>query len=282
MPVGPSPLAQETVAASPETLPPAELVQTPVQEYTPPPLIDSTAAAGPGAFTDDLDNIPQPQTIVDPSLHQQESTDGHEPITLAQPIVPQEAEPEASQAEPISELVAEPVPEPSTPEPTTPPPVLGAARSYFDIPIQEEPLEDPELSARPEDAFQRSLEPDVFGGEPEPITETAVHVDEPVVVAEEPVEAAEEPVEAVEEPMEIREVVAEVAPSMPTPAHVPTALPSTAVVYPMPSYDLNSGQEVWGGVPHQVGNESKPVANGNANTRSRVSSIRYVGILLSF
>ncbi|KAG6830126.1 hypothetical protein H0H87_009096 [Tephrocybe sp. NHM501043] len=58
--------------------PDPEPVSSPVQEYTPPPLIDSTGV-GPGGFTDDSDDLPQPQPIRDPSLLQYDSNDGHEP-----------------------------------------------------------------------------------------------------------------------------------------------------------------------------------------------------------
>ncbi|KAG6868116.1 hypothetical protein C0993_007494 [Termitomyces sp. T159_Od127] len=65
-----SPLAQTTTASEPPTA---------TQEYTPPPLIDSTAV-GPGGFTDDPDSLPKSQPIRDPSLFQPDSTDGHEPL----------------------------------------------------------------------------------------------------------------------------------------------------------------------------------------------------------
>ncbi|KAG6865057.1 hypothetical protein C0991_005376 [Blastosporella zonata] len=66
-------------------VPDPEPVASPVQEYTPPPLIDSTAV-GPGGFTDDSDDLPQPLTIRDPSRApsplQEDSADGHEPAAI--------------------------------------------------------------------------------------------------------------------------------------------------------------------------------------------------------
>ncbi|KAG6901291.1 hypothetical protein C0995_014035 [Termitomyces sp. Mi166 len=70
--VEPSPLAQAPTASEPQA------VASPVQEYTPPPLINSTAV-GPGGFTDDPDDLPKSQTIRDPSQLQPDSTDEHEP-----------------------------------------------------------------------------------------------------------------------------------------------------------------------------------------------------------
>lgn len=63
---------------SPET---TSLPSTPL-EYVPPPLIDSTAV-GPGFFIDDIDELPQPQAVRDPSLFQTQATKG--PTETPQP-----------------------------------------------------------------------------------------------------------------------------------------------------------------------------------------------------
>ncbi|KAG6807740.1 hypothetical protein H0H92_006516, partial [Tricholoma furcatifolium] len=95
--VTPSPLVQGPLVAEPEEM------ASPVHEYTPPPLIDSTAAINPGGFTDEPDELPQPTVIEDPSrapsLHQADSTDGHDsviPPTIG-PSSPQVVEPSSTQ-----------------------------------------------------------------------------------------------------------------------------------------------------------------------------------------
>lgn len=68
--LGPSPLAQSTTdnlpddQRSPEVAPTVE-EQTSPTGYVPPPVLDSTVG-NPGAFTDDPDILPQPETVVDP------------------------------------------------------------------------------------------------------------------------------------------------------------------------------------------------------------------------
>jgi hypothetical protein len=298
IPVGPSPLAQESaVVAEPEvpSIVPESSPASP-QGYTPPPLLDSHAAGlGPGAFTDEPDELPQSQVIVDPSrepsIFQVESTTGHGSSThIPEPAV-----------ESVARLVAEaPVPEsapaPATPEPKTPPPAVGAARSYFDIPVQDEPAVDLDLASQQQpdipDAFKQSIEANTLGEDSGPNTDaTTIRPEEPVdlqdpVEAQEPAESqgaveSQEPVQA-RGPVEAQEPVHEAIPvaypthsELPTPAHEHTVLPPAAPLpYPMPVFDMNSGQEVWGGVSHKAAGESRSVLNGDASTRSRVSSIR--------
>ncbi|KAL4257782.1 hypothetical protein AB1N83_010513 [Pleurotus pulmonarius] len=55
-PVGPSPLAQPAVTAV-STPPLEEVAAKPESEYVPPPMIPSSAAAGPGAFTDEPEDM---------------------------------------------------------------------------------------------------------------------------------------------------------------------------------------------------------------------------------
>lgn len=55
-PVGPSPLAQSAVAEG-STPPLEEVVAKPESEYVPPPMLPSSAAAGPGAFTDEPEDM---------------------------------------------------------------------------------------------------------------------------------------------------------------------------------------------------------------------------------
>ncbi|RDB19890.1 hypothetical protein Hypma_013085 [Hypsizygus marmoreus] len=270
-PVGPSPLVQAPVAATEAAPSPPDVIQTsPVQEYTPPPLMDSSAT-GPGAFTDEPDELPQPQIIRDPSLRAPESTDGHESIPQAVVVAPA------------------PLPE-SIPERSTP--VALETKAYFDIPVQDESLGDNVPLSQPTEAFKKAIDEDVFSGP------SALATDATILPEEETGHAIAEPLhDAVQAPQmptpEYRPAV--LPPVSPEPAHVedaakdvqqpfaqplhnmptPVPEPAAAPAYPTPLFDFNSGQEVWGGVPHKADDGApKIVRNGNASTRSRVSSIQ--------
>lgn len=70
--LGPSPLGQQTTTSEDVAMPPegdtslpAVVDQTSPTGYVPPPLVDSSEG-NPGAFTDDLDDLPQPTVVRDP------------------------------------------------------------------------------------------------------------------------------------------------------------------------------------------------------------------------
>ncbi|KAF8076962.1 hypothetical protein FPV67DRAFT_1715819 [Lyophyllum atratum] len=268
----PSPLAQLPVTATPtdeaeseQSAP--EITQTsPVQEYTPPPLIDSTAV-GPGGFTDEPDELPQSVTIRDPSFIQPDSTDGHDstaPVTEPEQPATPPVEPVAVPYTP-EPIASEPLPEPATPEPVTPPPGLAGAgvHSYFDIPVQEEPFEDPELTAQPREEYrQADDDEDVFRvpAPVEPVPETNEVQQEEIFRPRTPAPDDEEPQPAPQMP----------APRMPTPAPEPAVLLPAAPAYPLQPFDYHSGQEVWGGIAHGPDDESKRGMNGNASTASSI------------
>ncbi|GLB34349.1 hypothetical protein LshimejAT787_0112330 [Lyophyllum shimeji] len=260
--VDPSPLAQLPVTASHAETEEPGTQTSPVQEYIPPPLIDSTAV-GPGGFTDEPDELPQSQPIRDPSFIQADSTDGHGSVAhpATPPAEPVDPVPQAPQSEYVPT-------EPVTPEPVTPPP--GPAGAYFDIPVRDEPLEDPELSyEEPEQA----VEQDVFGTVaspavvPEPAPELEertrsvplsesrdANVHEDVATATAAVIPTPEPLAAPDMPMP--------QPKMPTPAPQPAVHPSAVSAFP--PFDIHLGQEVWGGVMR------KPGTNGDASGNSSV------------
>ncbi|KAF5369694.1 hypothetical protein D9615_010149 [Tricholomella constricta] len=249
--IDPSPLAQAPVTASPEP----EITETsPVQEYTPPPLIDSTAV-GPGGYTDESDDLPQPQSTRDPSLFQADPNDGREAVT-AEPL------PQSSTTEPVTPdlglantgsnvdipvhdepadsndghgpitqsvdqteaVTVESLPQSSTPEPVTPPAGLANTGSYFDIPVHDEPLsleEDFELSNQPTKP-ETVADEDVFG----PVTVMPV----PALQEAAPEQAAREVLE------EARTAPAVVAPELQLqstrdlPSKMPTPAPQHAVL----------------------------------------------------
>ncbi|KAF9535176.1 hypothetical protein CPB83DRAFT_831235 [Crepidotus variabilis] len=127
--IGPSPLAK---AATNSTTYEGSTEPTKVEEapatspgeqsspsgYVPPPVVSSTAG-NPGAFTDDLDDLPQSQAVVDPYATLAEETTAPEPEHAA----PANEEPSKPVEEEPSKAVEAPVMEPST--------------SYFDKPIAE-------------------------------------------------------------------------------------------------------------------------------------------------
>ena len=82
--LGPSPLAQQTTSSEDAAKPnDGDLAQPAVEEqtsptgYVPPPLVNSSAG-NPGAFTDDLEELPQPQVVRDPYAPVDEETNSAE------------------------------------------------------------------------------------------------------------------------------------------------------------------------------------------------------------
>ena len=270
-----SPLAQDSVIPTPlvAPTPESEAAPTSPQGYVPPPLLDS-AAVGPGGFTDEVDELPQPQVIRDPSFVQPESTEteGYQPMLdpkapgeemVESPVEEAFAELPVEAATPVPELqveaaTAEPqvaptvtdapveiaitergdaVPEVVSVQPVTPTEPVGEAASYFDLPVQEEPILVP-----------------------------------PVVEANTLVGGASAPIP--QEQSRGLDSAGDVTP----PHRMPTPQPSApgASIYPIPVYDVH---EVWGGAPRKDAEGQRSTIssmNGDASHRSRASSIRFV------
>ncbi|KAG5642969.1 hypothetical protein DXG03_001817 [Asterophora parasitica] len=293
-PVAPSQEITQAPVTSPEpaaAIPVPDITQTSPHDYSPPPLIDSAAVTGPGAFIDGVDELPQPHTIVEPSrepsILQADSTDGHAPHLgghLAD--------------SPLSLSASLPV---------TPPPENAQAQtggSYFDgIPVHEEPLslEDEFVAAAPK--LNVATEEDVFGPLEEPNSPQLTRIStpepqpsdlpdsEPQLIPTQP--ATPEPVGVILPPVKTQQIPTQppapqpgdlpdsepqlipTQPATPEPALVilppkPQEIPAAPAVLPFPlpapSFEYHPGQDVWGG----------DVVNGNATTRSRSSSIRCV------
>lgn len=293
-PVGPSPLAQ----GSAENETPDAQNRSPASSdygYVPPPVIDSSVAGlGPGAFTDDPDDLPQPTTIRDPSMHTPsirhassfrqapDSVDGHGGSTSHSHAGADGNADDRSLAPPQSELS-----------------VRHGTGSYFDLPVANSP--EPEATSQYSGAFKEYIHND--DSETAFPTETTArpadsqsirvrdvagyNVEESVQVSpppQMPVPPNEElmgiPVH--EEPTAIREAPAPVheesVPAYERPAHVPV----TAIEpLPMPSYDLRSDHVIWGGVSPKPSPKPSNVDkglpdHGDVNGRSRASSVRCV------
>ncbi|KAF9008066.1 hypothetical protein BDQ17DRAFT_185335 [Cyathus striatus] len=132
----PSPLTQAPVGHSPEPMAPENTVVSPVG-FTPPPLLDSTVG-NPGAFTDEPEELPQPQVVRDPYAPKtdRESLKSKSREQLVAPVVeePQEEEEEVQARDGNRKVVAIPsVPEPVV-RPLTPEPEV-AARSRTPEPV---------------------------------------------------------------------------------------------------------------------------------------------------
>lgn len=69
------------LASEPDAIP------TSPQDYIPPPVIDSTAT-GPGGFTDNPDDLPQPQIIDDPFVPPRVATPGQTSVHAGAPSIP--------------------------------------------------------------------------------------------------------------------------------------------------------------------------------------------------
>ncbi|KAJ8698975.1 hypothetical protein PTI98_005621 [Pleurotus ostreatus] len=84
-PVGPSPLAQSAVTAG-STPPVEDEVAKPESEYVPPSILPSSAAAGPGAFTDepeDMSTMTNEQKVAEPT-----APTAHEPLLAPEADTP--------------------------------------------------------------------------------------------------------------------------------------------------------------------------------------------------
>jgi hypothetical protein len=293
-----SPLAQAPVVASPLVVPTpeSELAPTSPQGYVPPPLVDS-AAVGPGAFTDDPDELPQPQVIRDPSFIQPESSDEHQQVPVAEapaeeivesPVVEYFTDrpvrtdtPEAIVPEPqVEAVVAEPQVEPVVTE--TPAEIAVTERAVA-VPVAQELVPtQPTTPTQPATPAQPAT----------PVGEAASYFYPPVhdeVIGpqgvEEPTEVFRTAVEAntlggsmpVPIPQERNRGIDQTEAIIPTPRRMPTPPPEqsapAAVIYPMPVYDVH---EVWGGASRKHGEETRSSMNGDASHRSDDSSIRLV------
>ncbi|CAA7259460.1 unnamed protein product [Cyclocybe aegerita] len=266
--VGPSPLAKQTTAepesieaavtASPEPAPvPAraetvEDIASPVG-YIPPPVIDSSAG-NPGAFTDEPEDLPQPEVAVDPFA-----------ASNTGPPVP-----------PVEEAKSEVAPQPAIEEPAVQPqvitaPALEQTPSYFDKPMAESMKSAESLVPASRAEFAEAVEQNtaIEAAAPKAEVQQPTLPSAPAAQAQEPDyehgEAASyyrgDPSMPIAEPHRVTEPEheAEQQPAEPEvvqqPIHAPVPQLSTTV---MPSYDLPeySHQEIWGGASH--GQAPKP------------------------
>ena len=123
--LGPSPLAQSTTTepTGAQSTVAAEEQTSPIG-YVPPPVIDSTVG-NPGAFTDDPDILPQPQTVADPyALPPAEEEPGQEPIFA--PVMAESMKSVESLSMPAA-ATAPVVAEPTTQVQTNPEPEFNTA-----------------------------------------------------------------------------------------------------------------------------------------------------------
>lgn len=261
-PIAPSPLSQSQNAA-PQTSPPPEAAQESPEDYTPPPLIDSTAT-GPGGFTDDVDLLPQPQVVQDPFAQQpvvppgdpSPPADDAENLPAPAPAVTLQPEPALIPDAVTPDFVPT---EPATPEPEpaihTEPLVtneellpLSEPSSYFDTPLVDEPVDilPPSLTSRSTDAIQQAADENVFLVEPS---------------MDAPMEASREL--SFNDPFQPQTLP---EPSMPQPEHNPPVA-SASEIFPflMPSYESSTAQDVWGGVTTKPidGSNTRSIANGD-------------------
>jgi hypothetical protein len=136
--LGSSPLGQ--VLSPAQDLPvigaaPTAEEQTSPTGYVPPPVLDSTAG-NPGAFTDDPDILPQPQTVIDPyAVPQLEeepvpvgASEGPESAPIFAPVMSASLKSVESLSMPAAEAAPAPVhAEPTTQGRTNPEPESNAA-----------------------------------------------------------------------------------------------------------------------------------------------------------
>ncbi|GLB45290.1 hypothetical protein LshimejAT787_2100500 [Lyophyllum shimeji] len=139
-------LAPVAVSLETESLPRELAPLSPVQENPSSP-VEGPAAAGPGAFTDEPEELPQPQVTRDLSLSQMEWVDEPEPAkqSIAQPDAGSTAAIETAPAESSPEPVPhEPLLVVPSPEPATTPPAAT-------VPQPEASLSEP-VDAKPTSA----------------------------------------------------------------------------------------------------------------------------------
>ncbi|KAF9445219.1 hypothetical protein P691DRAFT_282686 [Macrolepiota fuliginosa MF-IS2] len=281
-PAGPSPLAQQVRSASPE---PMEAT-SPVG-YVPPPVIDSSIG-NPGAFTDQTDEeLPQPVPVADPYMPSRPVSVKGAPSTRApsvRDILPPTLAPQMQVEEPQKEPAAEPS---VSRDVARSDPVIQVVPSQEVLPIEVAPVV-PISFPRPEPAL--TAEPSVPARLPtpsfdEPSGAAAPHPDLSVVQPAPPAQPPSEHTEVVKnvplvEPVPIPAPtipvlpipvdVTGIYPSMPVPEHQKQPAPvrdeqqtsNGSVFRAMPVYELNSGTEIWGGVPHSY---DKPKSNGSAS-----------------
>ncbi|KAF8165962.1 hypothetical protein B0H34DRAFT_257269 [Crassisporium funariophilum] len=221
--VGPSPLAQGTEEASKQEEAPvtADEVQTSPTGYIPPPLLDSTIG-NPGAFTDDPDELPQPDVARDPYATPPHRVD--EVDTDA------EVKTEDTHAEEHQRSVEPVEAEAPRHEDDIFAPSLKATSSYFDKPIVE--------SLKDSDSVHQHSQSHEHADHPSPAAVEAVQqnasvIDEQEEEAEYGHGAAAEYYKGDSGSAAAKEV------EDTKPAPVPE------MSYELPAY---SGQEVWGGV----------------------------------
>lgn len=289
---GPSPLAQAPLITSTvkAPVPETELTPTSPQGYVPPPLLDSSAV-GPGAFTDDPDELPQPQVIQDPSLVQPEPTkESPQVLVVDPPVEDSEALVESPVEESFPELAVEAAHPPETVvpesevEPVVVEPQVEAVVAEPQVPVEVAVIER---------AVQVPVTQEVAPVQPatpaEPVGEAASYFNLPV--QEEVIGVPPQPEEskiAVEEktlgggvgfpiPHEQSRALDQTEVFTPSPRSMSTPLPeqlASVPVYPVPVYDVH---EVWGGAAHKHGEEPRSTMttmNGYGSPRTIDSSIR--------
>ena len=248
--------------------PPVDDLQSPIG-YIPPPVLDSTVG-NPGAFTDEPDELPQPEIAKDPhALASVEPQVG--PATVVPEGTPQhEPEPEALTVE---ALVEEPA-------------------SYLDEPIAEvkdsqaaDHVDDTiafggavhETVSFPEPDYGKGEAAEYYRGDVIPTTSEAVHQNANVALPGPEAETTERREESQQK-------------AQPIVIPIPVPLPN----YELSSYPMNfsSGEEVWGEEhgygregPHHSYPSSVPVIVPNPEDLKQVESgpapnIRFVDILL--
>jgi hypothetical protein len=260
-----------------------------------------SAAVGPGAFTDEPDELPQPQVIRDPSFVQAESTEGApvaeapvEEVVSEGPVEEAIGDPSFIQAEstegPAEAMIGEVVSESPVSEAFPERPFETAASEVVDPEPQVEAvaMEAPVESAVTDRAVEIPVAGELAISQPatpvEPVGEAASYFNLPVQE-----DAVEAPMEALETPVEVYTLGDGTQAPVPqqqsrgfyptggiiTPRRMPTPPPEqsapAATVYPMPVYDVH---EVWGGVTRKDSEEARstiPSMNGHP---SQTSSIR--------
>ncbi|KAF9476778.1 hypothetical protein BDN70DRAFT_151545 [Pholiota conissans] len=254
-----SALAEREVAAEP----------APTTEYVPPPVVDS-AAANPGAYTDQATELPQPTVAHDPFA---EGVAAPVPVAASEPAIMLETH----------------APEPEEhPQPVAPP--MEQSSSYFeDKPMAESMLEyDPAADAPVPVEFAQAVEEhapvampaaaassdDVFGpvlavGTAHAVVEEAHHEEDERRPEDREGEAAEYyrtvgPAMPIAEPHQPSEQHQQHPPAEPTPAHAAEesrAAPTfgTGTVYDyLPEY---MSPDIWGGAQRGQGGEGSRAHN---------------------
>lgn len=248
---------------------------------------------GPGAFTDDPDELPQPQVIQDPSLVQPEPTkEPPQVLVVDPPVEDSEALVESPVEESFPELAVEAAPPPETVVPESEvEPVVVEPQVEAVVAEPQVPVEVAVIERAVEVPVTQEVAPAQPATPAEPVGEAASYFNLPV--QEEVIRVPPQPEEskiAVEEktlgggvgfpiPHEQSRALDQTEVFTPSPRSMSTPLPeqlASVPVYPVPVYDMH---EVWGGAAHKHGEEPRSTMttmNGYGSPRTIDSSIRLV------